>query len=314
MKSKRLEDVVALKQEYGINSQDAFKYVKGMEFYEDLRDQVNNQIRGQPFKIKPLTLRETANFCEMLYARIDSVLHDEQVRRGVVEEKTIARVNPLHGSEEPNRVNWYLDYSPLLMNYAQSSFRKKGAELKATDEASMWVVTNPHHYFTDINGVGMNYRGLVNNLPNGEFFDKNDFLFPGEKLSSNVPMGLLEVFKGLSDGFNTKRMIDEESDFLHGRKTEKTLYERAKREETLNRLETERRIAMQEIAISSNELDFFDEGPESLFAGKVIRGTERDLLGELSKEDINEEWREKLKYSLKSIRKNKSWIKKMLGN
>jgi len=344
MNLQKLEDIVALKAEYGIGTQDAWRYLKVIEDYTALRDRVSEQLHQKGIKTKP-SVREISNLCDFIQSSLHEALQIAGAERNLASNTQCcpAMVFPysevlnihfdqdlFYRRKETNTFDFHFDYETFLLSFYEE---KQNEELEEAFKATMVeVLAGDVPYFTDPEGNKLTFSAIRGN---SKYF--GDMGSPLDKETKKSNKFAIRLFYAWLRGEAEERYLtipdltqptEEEKTFLfqkfHSGKTE-TLYERAKRERTLYRLETERRIALNDIIEYTHEVDGTanDKVQTEIQRLKDLLPCYQRKLRELSEVPIEltptframwQRKHEETKYTLCAIKKNKAWLEKVLSN
>lgn len=288
----RLEAVKELKREYGIGSDLAHKYLKAHSEFSALRDEIVEELKNHKVNYSP-SVREISNVCDTarhaIQDLVDLVMSDPEynIRRY---SKTLE--SSYSHSLHPDDL--VFDYNALLLRYFKMLDSTKDPAISLMFSISHFIDSD-HPYLCD-----------------GR--DKLSF----SSLRNGKPVKDISIISGKIEDFNPGSVTDEERKFLMHSKTN---YERAIKEKTLYRLETTRRIAL-------NEMTMWTEGDniEERIKGKIENLKRRiakcsDRIRQLTgfsgagylignDKHMIEEYR----YKIRAIVENKKWLEKILSN
>jgi hypothetical protein len=292
----KLEDIKFLKVEHGIGSKNAFDYLKSVEKYTELRDEVVERLKSEGVNYRP-SVREViyrSSLCKLSYeGRLNiKILESSSERESLpclirIPEYFEFGVHSLNNDEVDMGLK--LDYPSLLVKiyenysesghvgnefyYAQPFLNFKSRKISANDFVREFE------------------KGLLGITKKSDSSYSKDLTIAGHALSHSLNLMMLENEKG--------NFARNEKHFLY-----QSGYERAKEEMTLNRFEVERMIAFNRVVITPNILGDINERI-NLAIGFAEKG--------IGRADSQEE-AEKHSYFLRSIKKNKKWLEKMLSN
>lgn len=341
----RLEAIQELKREYGIGSKEAFLYLKVCDDYERLRDQLATQLRVEGFHFRP-TLRQTSNLCDYAQKAVCNAVEvfalSKALERGNTFTNKPIHVHPYspHFREydeitDDALVDFAFDYAPFLLDYGKymsstnnsdkALFYALANSISSDRPCLTLTTTEKKMSFADLEKCSdpliqedffydlKNERSIEDKNLEHSFVKEFDAWIDDDKENAYYP----RYSKYLTD---LERATEEEVVFLYGDRDNP--YERAVEENTLRRIETERRIALHYILRNSHDqhsphqmistLLTALEGEirvsrerfktlQVLTAPPIVLDNERNILGHL-------------RYELVAIKKNRAWLENVLSH
>ena len=331
----KFESVQELKREYPTNSLNAWKYLKVREAFEDLSDRIKKYLDEQGIKYTP-SHREVSNLCQYARSLFSSSLDASSAKRAkalgfvdIPKNHLILAYHPLldrrRDIEEPESDNmfktWKFDYEEFIKVFFVRLNEDKKHEV-ALRTAFAKAHAGSHPYLEDSQGK----------YSFEEFAKQDRFLLSklvmdseNKEVIENIEYQISAIQRwifGLEqelipDRFYPNHLTQEESDFLFGLKNNP--YERAVREKTLRKIETERRVA-------SSAVLQYQGTPYEKDIEHIVKEQKRKLRSRLERlkklQRLNaplsilkneEELIDKAKYTIKAINVNKKWLKRILG-
>ncbi|MBI1972447.1 hypothetical protein HYS50_00395 [Candidatus Woesearchaeota archaeon] len=316
-----------LKAEYGIGTKDAYQYLKIRNTYRGLRDEVAKELAKQKIQYHP-TERKVSNVCSKINADLKTIFRD------ILDEDVDVKQYTDHLQSIISKEDKQLciPYKEILIKYCAY------AMTEAPDQAYRHMVKDllKNHQFLDESGL-IFFSITLNNirdLPSLENLIKEDMRIRENHLNEMQQLlGMkdgprekyLEFLEWINEGqeviwygtFDPTGITLEEQAYLFQLgcgidSSEKSPYERALQEKTLRKLETERRIALQEMILYKhtnveNAIKDVD---------KMISNGVQDLPKYQEFPDLQSRLKfsiNRFRYLSQAIKKNRKWLETVLS-
>jgi hypothetical protein len=333
--TSKLEAIRELRAQHGnskitIGMKEAHDYLKSQRAYMDLRDDIVKSLRENGVSYKP-TLREVANFSQELTGLANGIVN-YSIKNYALDNKFLERdvfVNDFLGTRksEVESIELKFDYKGLMLDYFTGLGDERFQE--GVDDYRLNLLLKKGiengDYLSDSDGKKIKLEDLFDVellksrvlslewLADAEGVSVDEFLIKSRDYIKGSQFLSEDVY-----GFNEDKVTNEEMSYLFP-----SVFERAKKEQILNRLEVERLIAYNLFIGNESNLDGNVEGKlEELI--REWKGRREKRAGRLDKfKKLNgpeviikneERLFEEVTYELLVLKKNKQWLMKVMGN
>ncbi|HLF55124.1 MAG TPA: hypothetical protein VI612_05390 [Candidatus Nanoarchaeia archaeon] len=333
----RLESIRELKAQYGIGSQSALRYLKVQDTMIGLADDVSARLSDEGLDYHP-SVREISNLCEALRGSVKFTLDLQSEMRAVLALGRLAKdhhvesADPRQGMIESRTkgdhfsspaglfdVKWNLDYASMLVNFYRA-MQLCGRTGRAFNAVMFNFISGKQAFLTGADGR----QYTLNEICENDSFLAHEGRIPGDMLEEFVEAvkEKMSVAKAgiFGAGLKIDGLTEEEGKFL----LQSGAYERAVREKTLHRMDTERRLALNELM---QYVDFLkDHSAQELVDTRLSAlgaqlDKRRELLrkvdGQSGAAFITERQKELVaqsSYYIRAIRQNRKWLENVLSN
>lgn len=319
---QRLSQIKNLKETYMIGSADAFKYIKARNYFSQLRKEA---LDGSGKDIGKLELTNAVySFFYAYQGALDSLSTVQAFEKGMnPRDCNLQYPGPNKKNEKTLQTDmlWDFDYSTIAQLF--TSYFKGNSEIELQNTFLETLKESQKYPLLEFEGKTYSFSQLINDKT-GMF--STDFGYPSEQSVYEHSKEYLEEFLGAK---TPDRMIaveffarpDYEIEYLFGHKTDADtddIYDRAMKEYTLNRIDVEKRIALNYVLTSS-------------FLTKTINPITDNLKTRIARQKSNLENFEKneapsviiknskalikkYEYIFRSIRKNQKWLEQILSH
>jgi len=319
---KKLDEIKEIKAEWGIGSQEAFRYMGSVETMSQLTDKVRARLHGRT-KALP-SYREVSNLCDGFYNYLSWLNFagtkfeyggGVEIKYPCIERsKEYANMFGFFKRFDPDYESALCKYYNLLEIAGSSDEAFREAFAVFFDDAQ----TKEPHFRID--NLARRFKKLIASSENEEDRERN--MFEGSEFISFMLWmdGEVGHEPRTASDLKLNRLTWEEKRYLLGEEGGKNLYERAVRDQSLGNLWVERKIALSEVIKMEHESENTEEKIESSvdYFKKLVR--RRDILLMTLKKrlpigvplDFQLETLHKAQYSLKVVSLHRKWLKKVL--
>jgi len=312
----KLDSIRELKDQYGVSTKDAYRYLQVKGEYEALTKEVIKETKRRKIEYRP-TQREVSNVCSEIRFVIHSFI--ASLTEEPIDARSFSRKIDFPQEFRDDKRLLVVPYKEMVVKYCEFAAKNKDKD-KAFRSTVKYAITE--NDFFDESGVRFyspRLEAIKDLPPTDKFLERNasikeeGILLPGlfaRSRPDNIYGDFLRWIKtGQSieyEEFNPEDLTLEEKTYLYQFYSEgKTPYDRGLNERTLNRMETQRKVALQYIVAQGINVS---QAPEKIeesiqLVNRLARrcGPDEDRLKEL-------------RYISFAIKNNKKWLEQVIEN